>query len=107
MAYWRRNRAAEVITETMFPVSARTLHGWTDVPLVYLHGYACAEDQHWLAVARKRLKAMLARQGADDLAALQSAKRAGAGAEAARERKRQAAQKLRVKRGRSEARATT
>jgi hypothetical protein len=108
MAYLNRKQGAELVTRECFPCAARTTIGWKDLPLVYLNGYATATEENWRKAGNKRLKQMLAKQNADEVGVLQSAKRALAGAKAARERKLKAEEKLRrARRQRAEVALTT
>jgi hypothetical protein len=100
--YWTRKRAAAAISAEYFEVAERTLINWTEVKLVYLNGKAHAPEADWRAAASRRLAEMLANQG-QDLAVLQSAKRANAATAEIRERKRQAAEKLRAGKRRGKA----
>jgi len=52
-----RARAAQDITEKLFPVTERNLRTWTDVPIVLISGRACAPRSIWLEAAEKRRRA--------------------------------------------------
>jgi hypothetical protein len=105
MAYWSRKRAAATISAEYFEVAERTLLKWTDVRLCYLNGRAHGLEADWRKAAAARLAAMLANQGAEDIAVLRLAKQGNAATAAIRARKRAAAEKLRAgkRKGKAEA----
>jgi len=53
--YLPRKAAAAETSEHIFPVTERTLRGWSDPPTILVGGRACARRSDWFAAAHRRL----------------------------------------------------